>query len=199
MTDEIPPPPSGGSAALMTAELVRLARAGSPVAREQLLARYLPRLRRWAAARLPMHARSLFDTSDLVQDTLLKVLQGLQRLELRHPGSFQNYVRHALLNRIRDEVRWAARRKGSHEIPKDLHDRAPSPLENTIGAEMLDLYETSLAQLDDGEREVLYLRIELDYSYEDIATITGRPSPDAARMAFRRALSRLADVMNRPR
>ena len=45
------------------------------------------------------------------------------------------------------------------------------------------------------ERELLHLRIELDFDYEEIAGMTGRASRDAARMAVRRALTRLAKEM----
>jgi len=142
-----------------------------------------------------MHARSLLDTSDLVQETLLRVLEGLDRIEVRGPGGFQAYVRQAVLNRIRDQVRWAARRPGPDEVPETLGDATPSPLENAIGSEMLDRYETALARLDEADRELLHMRIELDFDYDEIAQITGRTSRDAVRMAVKRALSRLADEM----
>lgn len=180
---------------LATLDLLRLSKTGDERARDELLGRYLPRLRRWASGRLPMRARSLFDTADLVQETLLKVLQGLDRIEERGPGGFQAYVRQAVLNRIRDEVRWAARRPGPEDVPETLPDRSPSPLENAIGAELLDRYERALAELSDDDRELLSLRIEMDYDYAEIATMTGRPSRDAARMGVQRALGRLAEAM----
>ncbi len=180
---------------LATIDLLRLSKAGDDRARDELLGRYLPRLRRWASGRLPMYARSLLDTSDLVQDTLLRVLQGLDRIEERGPGGFQAYVRQAVLNRIRDEVRWAARRPGPDEVPESLADATPSPLENAIGADVLERYERGIAGLSAEDRELLLLRIELDFDYAEIATMTGRPSRDAARMAVQRALAKLAEAM----
>jgi len=44
-----------------------------------------------------------------------------------------------------------------------------------------------------------HLRIELDFSYEEVAAITERGSRDAARMAVQRALRKLADVMGHER
>jgi RNA polymerase sigma-70 factor (ECF subfamily) len=184
---------------LATTELLRLAKQGDAQARTQLLTRYLPRLGRWASGRLPMHARSLLDTADLVQETLLRVLEGLDRIEVRGPGGFQAYVRQAVLNRIRDQVRWAARRPGPDDLPESLPDPSPSPLENAIGAELLERYEHGLARLDEEDRELLHLRIELDFDYREIAAMTARPSPDAARMAIQRALSRLAGEMGHER
>jgi RNA polymerase sigma-70 factor (ECF subfamily) len=184
---------------LETRELLRRAKDGDELARDQLLARYLPRLQRWASGRLPLFARSLLDTSDLVQETLLRTLEGLEAIEVRGPGGFQAYVRRAILNRIRDQVRWASRRPGLGGVPEDLADPTPSPLENAIGTEVLERYERALASLDETDRELLHLRIELDFDYEEIASMTGRPSRDAVRMAVQRALTRLAEAMGHAR
>lgn len=187
--------PSPEGPLLATRELLRRAKEGDRLALEQLMSRYLPRLRRWASGRLPMHARSLLDTADLVQDTLLRVVEGLDRIEVRGPGGFQAYVRQAVLNRIRDEVRWAQRRPGPDGVPETLPDRQPTPIENAIGTDLLDRYEAGLARLEEGDRQLLHLRIELDFDYDEIAAMTGREQRNAARMAVQRALSRLADAM----
>jgi RNA polymerase sigma-70 factor (ECF subfamily) len=169
------------------------------MALQVLTARYLPRLTRWASGRLPLYARSLLDTSDLVQETLLRAVQGLDGIEVRGPGGFQAYVRQAVLNRIRDQVRWARRRPGPDEVPEDLEDRTPSPLERAIGADLLERFEKALAGLSEEDRQVLHLRIELDFDYEEIAGLTDRPSRDAARMAVKRALRRLLEAMEHER
>ena len=184
---------------LETRELLRLAKTGDQQALDQLMSRYLPRLQRWASGRLPRYARSLLDTADLVQDTLLRVLQGLDRVEVRGPGGFQAYVRLAVLNRIRDEVTWAKRRPGPEGVPESLHDRSPSPLEHAIGAEVLDRYESAMLRLTEEERQLLHLRIELDFDYDEIAAVMERGSRDAVRMAIQRALRRLAAIMGHER
>lgn len=188
-------PASSEPPLLETRELLRRAKDGDRLALEQLMSRYVPRLRRWANGRLPMHARSLLDTADLVQDTLLRVVQGLDRIEVRGPGGFQAYVRQAVLNRIRDEVRWAQIRPGPDGVPESLPDRQPTPVENAIGADLMGQYEAGMARLSEEDRQLLHLRIELDFSYDEIAAMTGREKRNAARMAVQRALSRLADAM----
>lgn len=198
----IPPPFSGeplGARPPITStqELLAAAKSGDETARGALLARYIPRLQKWASGRLPRFARSLLDTEDLVQDALLRTLEGLDRVEVRGPGGFQAYVRQAILNRIRDQVRWSARRPGPGEVPEDLTDATPSPLEEAIGADLVDRFEKAMAGLSAEDQELLHLRIELDFSAEEIAGITGRPSRDAARMAVQRALARLAEAMGR--
>lgn len=180
---------------LLTTELLRRAKEGDARALGALTARYLPRLQRWASGRLPPYARSLVDTTDVVQETLLRAIEALDGIEVRGPGGFQAYVRQAVMNRIRDQIRWARRRPGPDGVPEDLADRGPSPLELAIGADVLQRFEQALARLDEDERQIVHLRVELDFDYEEIAAMTGRPSRDAARMAVRRALRRLAEEM----
>jgi RNA polymerase sigma-70 factor (ECF subfamily) len=180
---------------LLTTELVYQAKRGDPAALDALMARYLPRLIRWASGRLPRPARSLLETTDLVHETLLKAIEGLGRIEETRPGGFQAYVRQAILNRIPDEIRRARRRPGSAIVPESLVDAAPSPLENAIETELFDRYERARERLSEEERMFVHLRIELDFSYEEIAAIMDRPSRDAARMAVRRSLRKLAEAM----
>jgi RNA polymerase sigma-70 factor (ECF subfamily) len=137
----------------------------------------------------------MLDTSDLVQETLAHTLQGLDRVEVRGKGGFEAYVRQAVLNGIKDQIRRAAVRQVSDQVPADLMDSAPSPLENAIGADLLERYEQGMARLDAEDQRLLHLRIELEFDYGEIAAMTGRPSRDAARVAFQRAVGRLAEAM----
>ena len=93
-----------------TAGLLARARAGDGSAADTLFARYLPRLRRWASGRLPRWARDVADTTDLVQDALLQTFKRLQTFEAQDEGALQAYLRQAVLNRIRDEIRKRHRR-----------------------------------------------------------------------------------------
>lgn len=182
---------------LRTQELLREAQQGRREALEELLARYRPRLERWATGRLPRNARSLLDTGDLVQETLIRALESIGTIGARHPGSFESYVRQAVLNRIRDQIRWARRRSGGELDSDSLAHPGPSPLEEAIGGDVVRLYEEGMALLTDDERQILHLRIELDMSYEDIAAMMDKPSPDAARMAIQRSLHKLAMAMRK--
>lgn len=192
-------PDSPSPELLITGELLHRAKQGDEAALNALMARYRPRLQRWASGRLPCYARSLFDTGDLVQETLLKAIEGLDQIEVRGPGVFQAYVRQAVLNRIKDQVRWARRRPGPDGVPEELIDVSPSPLESAIGSDVLRRFEEGLTHLTDDERQLLHLRIELDFEYEEIAAVTERATRDAARMAVQRALRRLAEVMGHER
>ena len=180
---------------LLTTELLHQAKQGDSAALDTLLTRYLPRLARWASGRLPAQARSLFETNDLVQETLLKAIQRLDRIAENRTGGFQSYMRQAILNRIRDQMRWTQRRAGSTRVCENLVDHTPSPLENAIGADVLDRYERARERLTEEERLFVHLKIELDFDYEDIAAIMNRPSRDAARMGVQRSLRKLAEIM----
>ncbi len=49
------------------------------------------------------------------------------------------------------------------------------------------------------EREAIIARIELGYSYEELAAALNKPTADAARKTAQRALVRLAEEMKRGR
>lgn len=178
-------------------ELVRRAQAGDRRALDRLFQRYLPILRRWAAGRLPRWARDLVDTDDMIQETLIRTFQNLEGFVPRHDGAFGAYVRQALLNRIRDEVRKAQARPRREPMPDDHAAGGASPLEEAIGRDALERYENALSSLNAADREAILARIELGLTYQQIAAATDRPSAEAARKAVGRALLRLATELAR--
>ncbi len=179
-----------------TRDLLVRARAGDPRSMEALLERCLPPLRRWARGRLPQYARDLADTQDLVQETVLHMLNRLHTFEPRHQGALQAYLRQAVANRIRDEIRRVRRRPAAAELPDELDDGATSPLERAIGREGFERYEAALARLTSSDREAIVARIELQQSYDEVAVALGKPTANAARVAVTRALARLVEEMD---
>jgi len=178
-----------------TVELLELAKGGDPQALDRLLERCVPALRRWAHGRLPPTARSLNDTADIVQDTVMSAMRHLEVFESRHQGALQAYLRRAVMNRIRDVIRHHKRRPEVSGLSEELQDEATSPLEAAIGAENLERYESALERLKPPDREAIIGRLEMLYSYEELATVLNRPSAAAARMAVTRAMKRLAEEM----
>ncbi len=179
-----------------TAELLGQIRSGSPNARDALVARYLPALSRWAHGRLPRSARDLSDTDDLVQVALVRALARLDEFEPRHHGAFLAYLRRIVLNAVRDELRRAGRRPGQVELDEDLTVAGPSPVEQAMGRETVERYEAALATLDPAHQEAVIMRIELGFTYPEIAVALGKPSANAARMAVSRALVQVAEAMD---
>jgi RNA polymerase sigma factor (sigma-70 family) len=178
-------------------ELIQLAQGGDADALGRLLQRYLPALRRWAHGRLPRYARDMSDTQDLVQEAITRTLLNFKKFEYRGDGALQAYLRQAVLNRIRDEARRVGRRPFHDDLNENIRDKGTSPLERAIGTQAIDRYEAALASLEPVDREAVVARLELGYSYEEIALLVGKPTPDAARMAVARAIKRLADMMSR--
>ena len=87
--------------------LLLRAQQGDERARDELCARYLPRLRRWAHGRLPGWARDHLDTEDIVQDTFLNSIRKLDSFAPRHEQAFCAYLCQAIRNRVSDAVRRA--------------------------------------------------------------------------------------------
>ena len=187
--------PHDASATDSSFDLLQRVRGGDMQALDHLLQRYTPALRRWARGRLPQWARDVSDTQDLVQDTLLKAMKHLEGFRPDGPGALQAYLRQALMNRIRDELRRAHRRPLATELDDAIAERAASPLEQAIGHEALDAYENALSELRAADREAIIARLELGQSYEEVAAILGKPNPNAARSAVQRAVVRLAEKM----
>ena len=180
-----------------TFHLIERVRQGDREALERLVARHVAPLRRWVSGRLPRWARDLADTDDLDQDTLLRTFKNIEAFEPRGVGALQAYLRQAVLNRLRDELR----RKGRAPSMVDLDgldlQAAGSPLEEAIGRQAVERYQSALARLKPEEREVIIGRVEMDYTYEELAEALDKPTPDAARKAAQRALLRLAEEMKR--
>jgi RNA polymerase sigma factor (sigma-70 family) len=179
-------------------ELVRRAQAGDEAALNRLIERYRPRLRRWAAGRLPRHARDFADTEDLVQEALIGTVRNFQNFEQRGEWALQAYLRRAVMNRLRDELRRFEAQPRRQPLPDRAASREQSPLEAAVGREFFERYEAALAVLSAIEREAVIAKLELGCTYEEIAHLVDKPSPDAARMCVARALDQIARLMSAP-
>src|SRR4051795_6990127 len=125
--DVLPPPPAPDADASSSFALLLRAREGDEAARNELCARYLPRLRRWAHGRLPVWAREHLDTEDIVQDALMKSVRRIETFAPEHEGAFCAYVCEALRNRLRDAVRRAIRHPPGPPISLDPPANPPAP------------------------------------------------------------------------
>jgi RNA polymerase sigma-70 factor (ECF subfamily) len=179
-----------------TVQLLERARQGDAAALDEVFARAIPLLTRWARGRLPRWAREMVDTDDLVQETVISTLKRLDVFEYRVDAALQGYLRQAVMNRIRNEIRRATRHTAPETLDSGAVDAGLSPLEELIGKQTVERYEQALASLEPAEREAIIGRVELGLSYSELATAMGRPSADAARMAVSRALLKLARALD---
>jgi RNA polymerase sigma-70 factor (ECF subfamily) len=110
-----------------TVDLLARARNGDREALENLFARQIPLLKRWASGRLPRWARDIADTSDLVQESMLETFKRLDAFEPRGAGALQAYLRQALVNRLRNQLRRIGARPVQTALESQLSDVGPLP------------------------------------------------------------------------
>jgi RNA polymerase sigma-70 factor (ECF subfamily) len=182
-------------------ELVRRACHGDKTAENLLAERYLPRLKRWAKGRLPRGARAAMETGDLVHDVFMRAVRGFPTFDPRHEGSFPAYIRKILANRLHDLGRVEKRRPQPDPLESGVDAPAPerSPFDEAVGEENRRRFDAAFSRLDVEDQDLIFMRMELGYSYEDIAAMLGRPTPNAIRVATRRAMLRLAKEMSSER
>jgi RNA polymerase sigma-70 factor (ECF subfamily) len=183
------------SAVETTMDLLAQMKQGDDAALDAIFQRSIPPLQRWAHGRLPRSSRGALDTADLVQDTVISALRHLDRFEARRQGALQAYLRQAIVNRVRDHARRDRCRPLSTSLPDDLVDDGLSPLDKVIGTENQARYAAALNTLSERDREAIVGRIQLQYSYEQLAVVLGTPTPNAARAAVGRAMNRLAQAL----
>lgn len=186
-------PPIGAESSF---QLLERARQGDATALDDLLKRYLPRLRRWARGRIPKSARGALDTEDVVQDTLIRALKQFESMENRGEGALQAYLRQAVLNRVTDLYRRSAVRPGQDALSSAIASDDASPLEHAIGAEATRRYELALQNLSEQERAIVIMRVEMACAYSEIAEAVGVSGSAHARVVFSRALTKLAKEMS---
>lgn len=176
---------------------VLLSRVVQGDARAQLeLERYVrPKLLRLAHGRLPSYARGVGTTHDVVSEAIAKSFAAIGGFELRHEGAFLAYARKALLNGIVDQIRRARARPQGSELDDQLPSHELSPLDAAIGGEFREQYDRALTRLTPDQHQAVVLRLELGYSFDDVAEAMEAPSADAARMLVNRALVRLAEEL----
>jgi RNA polymerase sigma factor (sigma-70 family) len=136
------------------------------------------------------------DTEDLVQEAMIGTFRNFQAFGSDGEWALQAYLRRAVTNRIRDELRRPEaqpRLEGLESIPDQGQ---ASPLEMALGREAFARYEHALTALAETEREAVIARLELGCSYSEIAALLDKPTADAARMTVVRALAKLARLMS---
>jgi RNA polymerase sigma factor (sigma-70 family) len=180
-----------------TAQLIADARNGSTRAKEKLVERHLGPLRRIAHGQIPNHARSMVDTDDLVQTTMIRGLDKLNVIQPRRKGGFLAYLRRILVNQARDEMRRLQRKPQPSALFDSIPSELPSPLDAILERETFDAYESALRKLPPRQREAVALRIDRGCSFQEVADSIGCPSANAARMLVSRGLARVTKTMRR--
>lgn len=166
-------------------------RAGDSRAVDDLLARILPRLRRWAHGRLPRASRGMLDTGDIVQAVAAKAAQRFAALDVSASDDLTFYLRTAVRNEIASQWRKADRTPMATTLGDSLPADVMSPVELLLGAERIQRYERALEALAPKARTAIISYYELGYSPAELACLLGLPSEGAARVAVHRAVKQL--------
>ncbi len=162
--------------------LVGRAQAGEGAARETLLARLEPLLRAYFIRRIGPRT----EVDDLVQNTLLRVYNGLA--DLKDTRRLKSFSMKAALFELQDFYR------GRYSTKEYLYDpeRPPEPAGGTTLGQRVDV-EKALAALSPKARRIIELR-EYGYRYEEIAGMIG--STEAAiKMQVKRAFEKMREAL----
>lgn len=178
-----------------TRGLFSRAKNGDEEAREKLWKRLRERLCRYAHGKLPRRIRSLVETEDVVQDALAKTFRHIDLFDPKHSGAFGVTLFKTMKSCLIDQHRWAGRQPVAGETATSLMADGLSPMEEAIEKEKLERVKTARSRLSDVDQALLDARLDLDLSYGDVALLFGKPSPDAARVAYERAVKRLVSKM----
>jgi RNA polymerase sigma-70 factor (ECF subfamily) len=181
--------------------------AGDREALDRLLTRFRPDLQAFVQLRLDPQLRARVDASDVVQETQLEVVRRLADFLERRPMPFHLWVRKTAYERLlnlRRDHRGRARRSVDREQPLPEHSSlllarpliagGPSPSQQLEARERAERIGRAVAELPEGDREVLLMRHAEGLSHDEIACLLGI-EPPAARKRYGRALLRLQQVL----
>jgi RNA polymerase sigma factor (sigma-70 family) len=193
-----PDSPSTDSLRFDTIEF--LARTDDEEAGRKLYERYGPVLHAFLHGRLPAASRDILDTVDIAQEVWAKALEGIDEFDHREAGAFWWYLRRIAQNHLTDIYRRTGRRAPEETLPdaSALHPPAAalSPSVEFMASEASQAFDRALGVVPERERNAVLLRLELDQPWEDVARDCGYATPDAARMAVKRALERICQEMS---
>jgi RNA polymerase sigma-70 factor (ECF subfamily) len=195
-----------------TQELLNQAKAGEPAAVDRLLTTHREPLRRMIGLRLDPALARRVDASDVVQDVLLEASRRLADY-LRDPAMpFHLWLRHIAQDHMIDahrRHRQAQRRSLDREqalVPAGLADASSvelagrfidqelTPATAALRREMEKRLHGALAELEEGDREVILMRHFEQLSNQDVAAALGL-SEAAASMRYLRAIRKLRAVL----
>jgi RNA polymerase sigma-70 factor (ECF subfamily) len=194
-----------------TEQLLQRVAAGDRAARERLLDRHRRRLGRMIALRLDRRLWARVDPSDVLQEALLEADQKLSDFARRPPLPFYPWLRRLAWERLvrvhRRHIRVQRRSVNREENPPlplpdesalelagRLAARGSSPSARQRHEELCGRLHWALAQLADGDREMLVLRYLEDLSTKEIAAVLS-VTEAAVKMRQLRALRRLRDLL----
>ena len=195
-----------------TKHLVVQAKEGDPSAINQLYSIYAERVRWMVRFRMSKELRSKLESMDLVQNTLIRSLNGLGNFNYRNEGDFVRWLSKIAENELRGNLKklHAEKRDVRKEVQLDNFGSAAGneyigshgPIQTTtpsvILSEKEDLgkLEKAIDQLKPEYREIIILTKIEELSYQEIGQRLGKSS-DAVRMLATRAMAELTTIFGK--
>jgi RNA polymerase sigma-70 factor (ECF subfamily) len=192
-------------------QLLRRAGQGDPLAGQQLLVQYRQRLRQMIAVRLDRRLAARIDPSDVVQETLGEAVQQLDAYLRQPPLPFYPWLRQLAWKRLTALYRRHIR-AGKRSVCREEHGAPPLPDESALDLagrllargsspsarlrreELRGRVRAALAQLPEGDRELLVLRHLEQLATPEIAEVLGI-TEGAVYTRHLRALERLRGLL----
>ncbi len=195
-----------------TRELVALAKNGDKSALNQLYKVYMERVRWMLRLRMSKELRSKLESMDLVQDTLIHALNGLDDFTYKNEGDFVRWLSKIAENELRGSLKTlhADKRDIRKEVQLDNYGLtttggvvgAPGPIQATTPSvimsrkEDLDKLEKAIDELKPEYKKVIVLAKIDGLSYKEIGERLGK-SADAVGMLLSRAIVALTIAFGR--
>lgn len=193
--------------------LVTAAARGDDEAVDRLLDRHLPGLRAFIRLRMGPTIRARESCSDLAQSVCREVLQHMDRFQYPGENGFKHWLYATALRKIsnRHEFYTAGKRDAKLEVKVDTNTgtntreenglvdayrTVMSPSREVLAAEYVKQIETAFDELPEEYREVVMLSRIVGLSRAEVAQQMNR-SEDSVRNLLHRALSRLAEILER--
>lgn len=191
-----------------TIDLVASAQQGDPDALNALFARYYERIRQYVHHRMSARVRSYMESSDVVQDAMLGAIEDFDNFEVRDESSFLKWMATIVENKIRARIDYFHAQKRDRRREQalaklksslasgELHLEPVAPItlpgDRAARNEEKEHLDELLDELREDQREVILLRNTLGVSWKEIARALGKPTEDAARQFYSRALTALS-------
>ena len=181
-----------------TRKLLLRARAGDRSAADELFAAAAERVGLFVQLRMGPALRAKMEPVDVIQETWVAVLEGLEDFESRGQGSFSAWVCRIAERRLASLARYGARAKrklpGTEQAVSMLLDHArqsaTGPFSHAVCSERGSQLSSAIEALEAKDREVLLMRHFEELTLDEISHRTGS-SPSAVRRQLGRALALL--------
>ena len=193
-----------------TQRLVSLAKTGDELALERLCKVYGERVRRIIRLRMGNELRSKMESMDLVQDTFIAALRGLENFTYQNEGDFLRWLSTIAENRLRDnlkklhadkrDIRKEMSLNNNRQSTQDSFVRQAGPVDSITPSvimsrrEELDEIEKALDKLKPEYKEVILLTKIEGLSSKELSGRLGK-APGAVRMLLSRAMIALASAL----